>query len=110
MDVTKGGNKWGNKGGGGGRGRREGREGRREGREVTKKPHITIANSASQELYLLNRQIILSSPELRGKTPEEKLALSFLSDYGNETVPCLCSFMAEDEGWSVKELSLLSVI
>ena len=58
MDVTKGGNKWGNKVGVGGG---EGREGGREGGKVNKKPHITIANSASTELYLLNRQNILSS-------------------------------------------------
>ena len=51
MDVTKGGNKWGIRWG---RGRERGREGGKKEGTVTKKPHITIANSASRELYSLN--------------------------------------------------------
>ena len=34
--------------------RRGGGEGGKKGGTVTKKPHITIANSASRELYSLN--------------------------------------------------------
>ena len=45
----------GNKVGEGEGGRGEGeREGGKKGGTVTKKPHITIANSASRELYSLN--------------------------------------------------------
>lgn len=87
MDVTKGGNKWGNKVGG--RGRREGREREREGRKVTKKPHITIANSASGTLFTEQTQTSHSfqlRAERKNKTPEENLPLSFLSGCGNETV------------------------